>query len=141
MSAGTGVRHSEVNHSPDTELHLLQMWIAPGRTGAPPTYGQHDFTVADRLDKWLDVAGGASLASAAVRLTQDATFHVARLEKAKLVHRFAPGRLGFLFVADGAIKTRGAQLAKGDAARLRGVDEITMSGQGEIVLWDLPDNC
>lgn len=139
MSAGTGVRHSEVNHSPSAELHLVQMWIVPGRTGVPPTYGQHDFTVADRLDKWLDVAGGVSQPSAFVRLTQDASMHVARLEHAELIHRFAPGRLGFLFVADGAVEARREPLAKGDAVRLRGIDELAIRGQGEILLWDLPD--
>lgn len=139
MSAGTGVRHSEVNPSPDTELHLVQMWIVPGRTGVSPTYGQHDFTVADRLDRWLDVAGGVSLPSAAVRLTQDASLRVARLERAELSHDFAPGRLGFLFVADGTIETRGERLEKGDAVRLRGVDSLAVRGRGEILLWDLPD--
>jgi redox-sensitive bicupin YhaK (pirin superfamily) len=139
MSAGTGVRHSEVNHSTDAELHFLQMWIMPARAGVPPTYGQHDFTVADRLDKWLDVAGAASLPSGAVRLTQDASLRVARLEKAELAHRFAPGRLGFLFVSDGAVATRGERLAGGDAVRIRGIDEISVSGQAEVVLWDLPD--
>ncbi|HEY5095583.1 MAG TPA: pirin family protein [Candidatus Eremiobacteraceae bacterium] len=139
MSAGTGVRHSEVNHSPAAELHLVQMWIVPGRTGVPPTYGQHDFVIADRLDKWLDVAGGVSQPSAVVRLTQDASMHVARLEKAELTHRFAPGRLGFLFVADGTVEARQEQLVKGDAVRIRGIDELSIRGQGEILLWDLPD--
>jgi len=139
MSAGTGVRHSEFNHSTDASLHFLQMWILPGRTGVAPTYGQHDFTVADRTDKWLDVAGGPSHLSAPVRLTQDASLRVARLEKATLEHRFAAGRLGFLFVADGAIEARGVRLEKGDAVRMARLDELSIRGQGEVVLWDLPD--
>jgi quercetin 2,3-dioxygenase len=139
MSAGTGVRHSEVNPSPDTTLHFLQMWILPGRTGVSPTYGQLNFSVAERTDKWLDVAGGTAYPSAPVRLSQDASFHVARLEKGELVHHFAPGRLGFLFVANGAIQTHGARLEQGDAVRLAGLDALSIRGQGEIVLWDLPD--
>ena len=139
MSAGTGVQHSEFNHSPDTPLHLVQMWILPGQTGVSPTYGQHDYSVADRTDKWLDVAGGAASPSASVRLTQDASFHVARLEQAELVHRFAPGRLGFLFVADGTIHAHDARLEKGDAVRLARLDELSIRGQGEVLLWDLPD--
>jgi len=138
MSAGTGVRHSEFNHSSASELHFVQMWVVPDRAGLVPAYGQRDFTLADRFERWLDVAGGASLSSAAVRLSQDAGLRVAHIEKATLEHRFAAGRLGFLFVADGAIDANGARLKPGDAIRIGGVDQLTVRGSGEVVLWDLP---
>ncbi|MCS6800268.1 MAG: pirin family protein, partial [Myxococcota bacterium] len=40
MSAGTGIRHSERNPSPDEPVHLLQIWIQPSRTGLAPSYEQ-----------------------------------------------------------------------------------------------------
>jgi redox-sensitive bicupin YhaK (pirin superfamily) len=137
MSAGTGVRHSEFNHSSASQLHFVQMWVVPDRPGRVPAYGQRDFTLADRFDRWLDVAGGASLPSAAVQLGQDAGLRVARIEKSALEHRFAAGRLGFLFVADGSVDANGAQLKHGDAVRIGGVDQLTLRGSGEVVLWDL----
>jgi redox-sensitive bicupin YhaK (pirin superfamily) len=149
MSAGTGVRHSEFNHSQTKELHFLQMWVQPGRLGGKPLYGQADFNVEDRRNRWLVVASGQSGVEAPVRLTQNATFMVSRLEGEPLRHTFAPGRLGFLFIADGEVKATGfgdddvavsvaATLAGGDAIRMSDVTRLNLTGAGEIVLWDVP---
>jgi redox-sensitive bicupin YhaK (pirin superfamily) len=149
MSAGTGVQHSEFNHSTTEELHFLQMWVLPGRLGEKPLYGQLDFDVAARSGKWLTVASGQPGVAAPVLLTQDATFKVSRIAGQTLQHTFAPGRLGFLFVADGVASAAGVDegkapvdgevlLAAGDGVRIAGVSRLTLSGAGEVALWDVP---
>ncbi len=138
MSAGTGVRHAEVNARADAELHLVQMWVMPGRTGAPPAYGQMDFTREDRRNRWLAVASGHHALTAPIALTQDAGLLVSRLENHEVRHTFEPSRFGFLFVGEGEIEANGERLESGDAVRMYGIERLDLRGSGEIVLWDLP---
>ncbi|MBV8602817.1 MAG: pirin family protein [Candidatus Eremiobacteraeota bacterium] len=140
MSAGTGVRHSEYNHSKTEPLHFLQMWVIPGKLGIAPAYGQVEFEERDRLNRWLTVASGRPAVDAPVRLTQDAAFYVTRLAQGRhLEHRFDPGRLGFAFVAEGAVRLGEERLASGDAARIAGLERLAVTGDdGLLVLWDVP---
>lgn len=137
MSAGTGVRHSETNALNDTELHLVQMWVMPGKTGTPPTYGQMDFTEADRHNKWLAVASGHAAIEAPIALTQNAALLVAQLDSHELRHTFEPARFGFLFVGEGEIEANGERLEEGDAVRMYAIERLDLRGTGEVVLWDL----
>lgn len=138
MSAGTGVRHSEFNASNEAPLHLVQMWVLPGQLGTPPTYGQLDFTVDDRRNRWLTCVSGDENVDAPIRITQTATLRVARLENAALDQRFAARRYAFVFVEEGDVAVNGEHLGAGDAVRAFDIPELRLEGSGEIVLWDVP---
>jgi hypothetical protein len=51
MSAGSGVRHSEFNHSATDGLHFLQIWIEPNVTGIAPSYAETHFDVASKTGR------------------------------------------------------------------------------------------
>ncbi|MBA3289436.1 MAG: pirin family protein, partial [Acidimicrobiia bacterium] len=79
MSAGTGIRHSETNPSPDTSVHFVQMWVPPSESGIEPGYEQLD--IADHLAAGglVTVASGRTDDAAITIHQRDATLHVARL--------------------------------------------------------------
>jgi redox-sensitive bicupin YhaK (pirin superfamily) len=138
ISAGTGVRHSEFNHSQTADVHFVQMWVLPRSYGEAPAYGQREFTQDERRNRWLAIASGEAGVDAPVRLGADATVRVARLDDASLHSSFDPDRYGFLFVAEGAVSANGEQLVAGDAVRIHGLRDLEVDGSGELVLWDVP---
>lgn len=139
MSAGTGVAHSEFNNSGERPLHLVQMWVLPRTIGGKPSYGQMEFSIDDRRNRWLEVVSGEPGVDAPIRITQLATLRVARTEGTPLVADFARGRFGFLFVAEGRVEANGEPLAAGDSVRLYDVERLLVDGNGELVLWDTPE--
>jgi redox-sensitive bicupin YhaK (pirin superfamily) len=138
MSAGTGVRHSEYNARRDAELHLVQMWVLPGKLDERPSYGQKDFTLEDRRGRWLTVASGEAGKDAPITLTQNGTLRVARLENTSLTHEMSPERYGFLFVHEGELSANDQKLGAGDAVRMSELERLDLQGSGEVVFWDVP---
>ena len=138
LSAGTGLQHSEYNHSGERPVHFVQMWVLPRAAGLAPRYGQTDFTVADRTNRWLAIASGETGLRAPIAIWQDASAYVARLEGAALAKSIPAGRFAFLFVAAGEVALGTETLHAGDAVRISGPFDIDVSGSGELVLWDVP---
>jgi quercetin 2,3-dioxygenase len=139
MSAGTGIRHSEMNASDTEPVHLLQMWVPPDTLGLPPGYEQRD--VGDEITEnaLFPLASGRE-AHAAIQIHQrDATLWVARLHAGASV-TIPDAPFVHLFVARGAIELEGAgTLQTGDAARLNeaGTLRATASDEdAELVIWE-----
>src|SRR5580700_4746443 len=58
LSAGTGIAHSEYNHSKTAPVRLVQMWVLPQGAGLTPRYGQVEYTLEERRNRWLPIASG-----------------------------------------------------------------------------------
>jgi redox-sensitive bicupin YhaK (pirin superfamily) len=140
MSAGTGIRHSEFNHSQTEPVHFLQIWIVPGREGIAPRYAQKTFPAADKRGR-LHLVGSTDGRDGSVVIHQDAMMFAALLDKGEQVtHALAPGRKGWLQVAHGAVVLNGNELATGDGASVEGESTLTIAAKDdgtEILLFDL----
>lgn len=146
MSAGRGVRHSEVNEGAEP-VHLLQIWVLPRQHDLEPAYEQRAVDAALLDGRLLPVVapaeGGTPAAVAGwspLRWQADATLRVGRLDGAqRLVHALAPARLGYLHVARGRLRVNGTPLEAGDAVLLRdeAAVELTDGQQAEVLLFDL----
>ena len=139
MSAGTGVRHSEFNHSKTEPVHLLQIWIMPDTEGVKPSYEEKKIaTEPGKLQ--LMAAKGASNGTATIH--QDAKVYVAKLAQGQSVeHDLATGRGVYVHIARGAATVNGNQLKHGDAIAVEQEAKVRIANEGseqaEILLFDL----
>jgi len=138
MSAGTGIRHSEHNRSPDEVLHLLQIWLLPERAGIVPGYEQLAIPPAE-MDGRLRLIAARAGGPGAVTVHQDVALYAARLNAGQSVHHaLRPGRHAWVQVARGSVGVNGAALEAGDGLAISAESDLTMTGAAaELLLFDL----
>jgi hypothetical protein len=139
MRAGTGVVHSEFNHSTTETTHFLQIWIVPGERGLAPAYGQYAFDRARAQQEFVLLASRDGR-EGSLPIGQDVDLWVTRLsgENTRSLGVKA-GRSAWLHVALGAVVVSGSVLSEGDAASVSGEDTLTLSlGQdAEVLVFDI----
>jgi quercetin 2,3-dioxygenase len=139
MTAGSGIRHSEVNPSTTETVHLLQIWIQPERAALPPSYEQKSFPEAEKRGK-LRVIASRDASDGSVKINQDARLYVSLLKPGEEVaHEFGAGRHGWLQVARGAVELNGKPLGQGDGAAISDEKKLSIKGteDAEVLLFDL----
>ena len=137
MSAGTGVMHSEQNPSRTAPVHFLQIWIVPDRRGHAPSYEQIHVPLDERRGK-LRLVASPDGAGGAVTIHQDARlFATVLADGAAVTHTLAPGRHAWLHVARGTARVGDLTLAAGDAISTSDPGALTISGDAEVLLFDL----
>ena len=144
MTAGSGIVHSEYNHSREKPAKLLQMWIFPDRRGLAPSWEQQKFEKKYREGKLLPVIvpENSTDTTRAMHIHQDAYFYVSSLAAGAVAsHAMKQGRKAYLFVIDGAIKVGDYVLSAKDAAKIENESEIEIRAEkaSELILIDLPE--
>ena len=139
MSAGTGITHSEFNHSKSDLVHFLQIWILPGQEGLSPGYEQKFFPDEEKR-KTLRLIASPDGRDGSVTIHQDANLYAALLEAGEeIVHTVPEGRQVWLQVALGTVSVNGHILEQGDGAAVSEEHQVVVAGQekAELLLFDL----
>ena len=139
MSAGSGVAHSEFNHSQSRGVHFLQIWIVPNEVGAEPRYQQEHFSEAQKRGR-LQLIISPDGAEGSLNVRQDARVYAGLFsgdESATL--DLAADRYAYIHVARGSVEINGQRFEEGDGARVRDERQIRVSqgDDAEVLVFDL----
>jgi len=141
MSAGTGVVHSEYNHS-DKPVHLLQIWIMPEADGLQPSYEDQTFPREQKQNQLRLIASHDGRDNS-TRINQGASVYASLLDSGESLELDLPaGRHAWVQLVGGELEVNGTRLAKGDGAAVSDVGHLTLAsvggnGAAEFLLFDL----
>lgn len=140
MSAGTGITHSEFNHSQSEELKFLQIWIIPNEQGIEPSYEQKAIEQTSQLTPLVTPIGK----DGSLTMHQDASIYRLALEPGKSINLDAIQRPGYLHVIEGEATTTASNdkaviISGGGIGVFEEKLTLTAENQSLIALWfDLP---
>lgn len=107
MSAGTGVQHSEFNTSSSEQVHFLQIWFLPNKTGIPPGYEEKYFDDAAKRGRLCLIASPDG-ADGSVKIHADAKMFAGLVDDGERVeHTVADDRFIYVHVARGSVSLNG----------------------------------
>lgn len=140
MSAGTGVFHSEYNHSPTDPVHFLQIWFLPDHQKAEPSYQQKHFPRSEKLGSFRLVASKTGR-EGSVSLNQDVDMRAAIVTKetGAVSYDLPTGRKAWIHIATGTANLGDLELRAGDGVAVEDAQRLTFTSQdeAEIILFDL----
>ncbi|WP_176084337.1 pirin-like bicupin family protein [Martelella sp. HB161492] len=137
MSAGSGIRHEEMNASDDETAHFLQIWIIPEEFGGAPTYQQ--IALPEETRDWSLFAsrdGGKDM----LKLISDTAISIAAPQEGdRLTVTPKPGRRRFVQIVEGLATLEGERLNPGTGLQIgtEDIGPIDWVTGGKALLFDL----
>ncbi|MEC9282745.1 MAG: pirin family protein [Bdellovibrionota bacterium] len=140
MSAGSGISHSEFNHSKSEEVNFLQIWVEPKLKGIDPSYSQKDFPEEDRKNQFQLIVSPQG--EGAVKIHQDAYFSLANFEDSfSAVYKKNLKSNGvYIFVISGQLEVDGQNIDTRDGFGIREQDDIEIKAlnSSEFLVMEVP---
>jgi len=140
MSAGSGLVHSEFNHSRTKDVNFLQIWILPKLRNIAPRYDQKDFSKALEFGKMVTVVSPTD--PDALWINQEAVLSIGNLKQGKtLEHKLHyPGNGIYAFLIQGEVEVEGKTLNDRDAIGFMAQRQITfeVKEDSKLLLIEIP---
>jgi redox-sensitive bicupin YhaK (pirin superfamily) len=161
-SAGSGIRHSEYNHSKKEIVHFLQCWLIPNEQGLRPSYQTRFFSDEDKQGQLCPIISPKQNSPVGtdeadnphitqkkerepIQANQDAWVYASILNKGQTVeHKIKEGRGVYIHVCDleeaGLKVNDEVVLGRGDGLFVEDTTTLNLSGEGqrtEFLLFDL----
>ena len=141
MSAGTGVVHSEFNHSKTEQVHFLQIWILPKERHIDPVYNQKHFSEEDKLNKLVKIISSDGTDNS-ISINQDVNIYASILNSnSSISYNTKSDHDYWLHIVQGQIKLDDLPLAEGDGVAIPkgALSQLNFqsSDKGEFLLFEL----
>jgi redox-sensitive bicupin YhaK (pirin superfamily) len=142
MSAGTGIQHSEYNHSAEKEVRLLQIWVFPDQKNVEPRYGQARFQEEEMTGKWRTVVSPDG-SDNSLWIHQQAWFSMGLFdaESAVSYELKKAGNVIYLFMISGEVEVETESLNQRDALCIEQIDatlNFKTIHKSKILLMEVP---
>jgi redox-sensitive bicupin YhaK (pirin superfamily) len=142
MSAGTGVKHSEMNHNKDKPVKFLQIWVIPNKKDVTPRYDQITLDPANKINTLQQILS-PNTDDAGVWIHQDAWFHIGKFDlDFKTNYNVKKAGNGmYAFVLYGSFELAGQTLNERDALGIIDFDQFELKAltkEAEILLMEIP---
>ena len=139
MTAGSGVRHSEFNHSQTDELHLLQIWLFPEENDLEPGYEQEMFSREDKLNQ-LRLIASRDGRDGSVTVHQKVDLYASILQpNTELEHIIADSHKVFVQIVSGVVTVNGQSASAGDGVQISDESKLIITGneEAEFLVFDM----
>jgi len=140
MSAGSGVTHSEFNHSHQETTHLMQIWILPNKLNTQPRYNQKHFELSKHSGQWQLLASGKEL-NGIINVRQDVDLYsLLALSDTEITYELKKDRYAWVQVLRGSFIVNGHVLETGDGASVTQEPLLlfkSLAASSELLLFDL----
>jgi redox-sensitive bicupin YhaK (pirin superfamily) len=120
MSAGSGISHSEYNHSDKDTLKFLQIWIEPNVKGGTPRYQQKDFGQSEGLTHIISPDG----TNGTLQVKQYMHLHQLILSPGQQTHLASTLPNRYVHLVSGKLDIAGTEMAAGDGLKITGGDKL-----------------